>query len=179
MVEELADYRRLGGRSIVDVTPVSIGRDVVRVQNLSKVTGLNIVVGSAHYIAPLQSAWVRDASGDEIAGWFPVEVTEGIDGTGIRPGIHGVLGVSMSMEPSEERVLRAAARVSSETGIPISLHAFLDVAIQALDVLEDAGADLTRVVVGHCDGFLDGEESVAFIGTCQARVLPGLRHVRR
>lgn len=160
LADELVGFLEAGGRSIVDVTPICIGRDVRRLRDLSVSTGVQIIAGSAFYIAPFQDPRVRDASVEAITDWFLGEITDGIDDTGVRPGILGELGISMTIQPSEERVLRAAARAQAETGIGISLHVFSHVAGQAVDILEKEGADPSRIVVGHCDGFLDGDHSL-------------------
>jgi phosphotriesterase-related protein len=53
-------------------------------------------------------------------------------------------------DPEEIKVLRAAARASRRTGAAITLHA-PDPWIDYLDILEQEGADLHRVVIGHAD----------------------------
>ena len=53
-------------------------------------------------------------------------------------------------DPEEIKVLRAAARASARTGAAITLHA-PDPWIDYLDILEQEGADLHRVVIGHAD----------------------------
>ena len=50
----------------------------------------------------------------------------------------------------EIKVLRAAARASRRTGVAITLHA-PDPWIDYLDILQQEGADLHRVVIGHAD----------------------------
>ena len=53
-------------------------------------------------------------------------------------------------DPEEIKVLRAAARASARTGVSITLHA-PDPWIDYLDILEEEGADLHRVIIGHAD----------------------------
>jgi phosphotriesterase-related protein len=56
------------------------------------------------------------------------------------------------VSPVEERVLRAAARAHRATGLAIgALHSIGPVAHEQLTILEDEGADLGRVAVGHCE----------------------------
>ncbi len=81
------------------------------------------------------------------------EIENGIEDTGVRPGIIGELGADRDFVSSaEERVLRAAAMAQAATGLAITLHARASrVGMDQLAILEDAGADLRRVIVGHCD----------------------------
>ena len=166
LIEELQRFKRLGGASVVEVTPPDIGRDVVRLRKISNATGLNIIAGSAHYVSFAHPASLEEESIDQIADRFRTEVTEGIDGTGIRSGVLGEIGTSGdALHPNEVKVLRAAARVQAETGVAISVHLSTHLAPEVLDILEGDGADLTRVVLGHCDTFLAypaGEESLDF-----------------
>ena len=56
------------------------------------------------------------------------------------------------LRPLETRVFEAAAQAQKRTGVAISTHASLGRAGHAqLDVLEDAGANLEKVAIGHCD----------------------------
>jgi phosphotriesterase-related protein len=54
---------------------------------------------------------------------------------------------------TEERILRAAAIVQRATGLAITTHThytrFVD---EQIDIFQDAGADLDRVVVGQVGG---------------------------
>ena len=59
----------------------------------------------------------------------------------------------------EAKVFCAAAQAQKRTGVAISTHACLWRAGHAqLDTLERAGADLSRVVIGHCDAHAHVEE---------------------
>jgi phosphotriesterase-related protein len=95
------------------------------------------------------------------------EIAEGVEGTGIKAGIIGEIGTDHDpyMSAQEERVLRAAARAQKRTGVAITLHTTFNpkLAFNQMDVLEEEGVDLRRVIVGHCDLYLslDYHERVA------------------
>jgi phosphotriesterase-related protein len=58
------------------------------------------------------------------------------------------------MTAQEERVFRACGRASRATGMAVSTHAVMSpVGLRQLDVLEEAGADPGRVVIGHSDSY--------------------------
>ena len=49
-------------------------------------------------------------------------------------------------------MLRAAARAHMQTGVTITTHGVRSpVGLAQLDILEDEGVDLNRVIIGHCD----------------------------
>lgn len=157
--DELGAFLRAGGRSIIELTPVGIGRDPVRLREISERSGVQIVSGIAFYDESTYPDWVRSATIDQIADFFVREIEEGTQG--VRAGLIGELAshnepvanpAGYRLREAEERVFIAAARAQRRTGVAISTHAALGRGGHAqLDVLERHGADLTRVVIGHCD----------------------------
>jgi phosphotriesterase-related protein len=151
MNEELAAYKALGGGTLVDVTPIGIGRDLARLARLSQATGLHIVAGAGWYRQAYYPAEARidrrsiDELADEIAQEF-------VDGP-VRPGIIGEIGTDKPwVTAQEERVFRAAARAALRTGASVTTHAVQsDVGLAQLTILEDEGLDPARIVIGHCD----------------------------
>ena len=168
IVPELGRFRDAGGACLVDVTLPAIGRDPRRLLRLSKATGLHVVMGCG---------WYRDAyypatedidrrTVDELADRLVAEVTEGVDGSGVRPGIIGEIGTDKPwLTAREERVHRAVARAARRTGLAITTHAVMsDVGLAQLRVFEEEGADPTRVVIGHADSYPELAHYLALIG---------------
>lgn len=159
MATELVDFRRAGGRSIVELTPEGIGRDAAKLRDISEMSGVQVISGIAFYVQSTYPEWVHTATVDEIADYLVRQIEEGSDG--VRAGLIGELASHNQAEPDpsgyrlhepERRVFVAAANAQRRTGVAISTHASLGRAGHAqLDVLERAGADLARVVIGHCD----------------------------
>ena len=153
--DELARYARAGGRTVVDATSRGIGRDPKGLARIAKATGLHIVMGSSWYVAsthPPEDGVAR-ASEADLAARIVAEFTDGVDGSGIRPGLIGEVGCSWPLEAAERKVLRASARAQRETGAALSIHPGRDprAPFEIVEVLRDAGADLTRTVMCHVD----------------------------
>jgi phosphotriesterase-related protein len=152
-VRELEMFREAGGGTVVDVSPAEMGRHPLSFRRIAERTGLNIIAATGHYLAFTHPPEVASQSVDEIARWMITELTVGIDGTDVRAGIIGELGVSEGgMHPNEEKVLRAGALAQVETGAPITVHNAIPSEKQGsrvLKVLEAEGADPTRVIMGH------------------------------
>lgn len=159
ITREMTHFRAAGGSSIVELTPIGIGRDVVKLREISLASGVQIVSGIAFYDQSTYPAWIASASVDQIADCFVRELEEGTQGA--RAGLIGELTSHNEPTPNQEhyrlaerehKVFVAAARAQKRTGVAISTHASLGRGGHAqLNVLETAGADLTRVVIGHCD----------------------------
>lgn len=155
-IDEINQFKRLGGQTVVELTNPDIGRDVVGLREIALATGLNIVAGCGHYVNAAHPADLESQSVDEIAQRMIRDITVGIDDTGIRAGIIGEIGSTDPIHPREDTVLRAAAMAHLETGVAISLHVHPPTryAHDILDILETEGVNLEFVVLGHLDGTL-------------------------
>lgn len=146
-----------GGGTLVDTTNVGLGRDPGALARISRATGLNIVMGSGYYVRLFHPEDMADRDEDTIAAEIIRDVTLGVGDTGVSAGIIGEIALMWPHSEDELRALRAAATAQKETGASITLHpGFNNASPPAiLDVLDRAGADLTRVVMGHLDTFHD------------------------
>lgn len=159
MAEEVRFFKELGGRTVVDVTTIGLGRDVVALKRIAQATGLHIIAGSGYYVLRGDEAKAFDGqSEDEIVDEMISDVLQGIGDTGIRAGILGEIGCSSPLHDREKKTLRAAARAQVQTGAAITIHPgrHEDSLMEILRLLDKAGADLSRVIMGHIDrtGFL-------------------------
>lgn len=169
MVDELRDFRRRGGGTLVDLTLPGVGRDPLRLRRLASATGLNIVMGTgwyrgAHYPA---EALIDRRTVDDLAAEIVRELSDGVGDTGVRPGIIGEIGTDKPwLSPAEERVHRAAARASLATGMAITTHGVQStVGLAQLKVFTEEGVDPSRVVIGHADSYPDLDFHLAVLET--------------
>ena len=155
--EELKLFKDAGGAAIVDLTCVGIGPTPLRLADVSRLTGVQIVAGCGFYVDASHPDWLAALDEDEITALLVRDLTEGIDGSNVKAGIIGEIGTSSPVTDSEARVLRAAARAAAATGAAINVHVdeggMEGPAI--VEVLETEEADLARVVLSHMDQCLD------------------------
>lgn len=121
-VEEVTRAKRAGVETIVDVTPKCMGGDPERVRAVARETGLHYVHGTAYYTRAAHPSGIDDRDQAEIAAEFVDDVQNGIDGTDVRAGIIGEIGLSERIHEQEEKVLRAAATAALETGAQLTVH---------------------------------------------------------
>ena len=107
-IDEAALYKQYGGVSLVDATSIGIARDPVGLARISRATGVNIIMGAAFYVDPAHPDYVSGSSEEELAEQIVRDVTEGVDGTGIRSGVIGEVGCSWPLTPNERKVVRAS-----------------------------------------------------------------------
>ena len=156
---ELRDFRRRGGGTLVELTLDGVGRDPHRLRRLASVTGLNIVMGAGWYRESYYPAELLAdrKTVDELAAIIVREWTDGVGDSGVRPGIIGEIGTDKPwVSAQEERVHRAAARASLQTGMAITTHGVQSaVGLAQLKIFTEEGVDPGRVVIGHADSFHD------------------------
>jgi phosphotriesterase-related protein len=153
VIGEVGNFARAGGGAIVELTPANLGRDPIRMRQVSETTGVPVIAGCGYYVESSHSPEVRAMSAGAMADLLEGELTDGIGDTGVRPGVIGEIGTGNPVMPGERKVLEASAIVQQRTGVPISVHLFPagGTAREVLDILEKAGADLTKVALGHLD----------------------------
>jgi phosphotriesterase-related protein len=156
-VDELGALRDIGGSAVVDCTPPDLGRDHQLLRRASEESGVHIIAATGWYRRAFYPAWIDETPTNALAERMIGELLEGIDGTDIRAGVIGEIGVDRDvLSGVEERVLRAAARAQRRTGAPIITHASMYPAgLAQLDILEEEGVDSARIVIGHADTYLD------------------------
>lgn len=148
---EVGLFRDLGGKTIVELTSAWNGRDPVKLAEVSRRTGVVIVMASGYYLESTYPPELKGMDVGELADHLVEELTEGVDGTGIRAGIIGEAGISKDMTPLEVKMLRAQARAHVRTSVPLTIHTHgwgrQHHAI--LDVVAAEGADLRGVILDH------------------------------
>lgn len=154
MLADLRAFAAAGGGTIVDVTPGGLGRDPAALRAFSEDSGVRVVMGSGWYLEPYHPRPLSPADERGLATALLAEFTEGADGTGIRPGVIGEIGVSPRFTEGEHTALRAAARTQRETGVPLYIHlpGWQRRAHEVLDlVLGEYGVAPAAVVLCHMD----------------------------
>ncbi len=150
-LQEVASFKAKGGGTLVDVTSVGLNRDIIGVGEISQVTGVHVVAGTGFYIRSGHPAFVAQQTIDELAQFMIDEVVEeGIDGTEMRAGIIGEIGISSPMHPDEEKVLTAALRAQRATGAPLSIHQWGGQSLEKIDALVRAeGVSTSNIIMCH------------------------------
>ena len=148
---ELGPVSALGGRTVVDPTCSGIGRDPRALARISKSSGLNVVMGGGFYLQASHPERVAGMAARDIADEIVREALEGVDGSGVRIGLIGEIGVSGEFTSQEERSLRGAAQAQVRTGLPLMVHlpGWYRHAHRVLDVVEEEGGAVRHTVLCH------------------------------
>lgn len=168
LARELQEARALGLGAVVDAMPCDAGRNVLKLADLSRRTGVHVVAptGLHHerYYGPAH--WNHRVSVEELTDLFASDVTDGIDehdysGPAVRRTAHraGVIKVAGSDGgPSERdrRIFEAAAEAHRRTGAPILTHCEGGTgALEQVRLLADHGVSPGHVALSHVDKIVD------------------------
>ncbi|HKJ66539.1 MAG TPA: phosphotriesterase-related protein [bacterium] len=153
---ELAWFREAGGRSLVEMSPPDYRRDPEGLRRISEAADVHIICTTGYHKDIFSAPYVADRSVEELTNQFVREITEGINGSGIKAGVIKAGTMKNDLSAHAEKVLRAAARAQQATGAPVSTHTDAGtMGPEQVNVLKSEGADLSRVIIGHLDRQLE------------------------
>lgn len=152
-IAELARFKAAGGGAIVDATNPDLNRDPQAVARISRETGVHVVLGCGRYIAPYQPPDMDERTEEALMAEIVADITEGCDGTAIRAGVIGEIGLSAPSTENERRALRAAARAQQVTGAALLIHPGRSAAspFEAITIINEAGGNPERTIISHLD----------------------------
>ena len=173
MVAKLKEARAGGVDTIIDLTTSDVGRDVRFGAEISRRSGMHIVVATGFRFAP---ASYDSQTVEQIAELYIREIEQGIEDTGIKAGVIKAAAVAAAITPAEEKGFKAAARASKATGVPIETHT--DAGHRGGEtqaaLLEAEGISPARASLGHSD---DTEDVNYLIGLAKRGYTIGIDHV--
>jgi phosphotriesterase-related protein len=148
-VARLKEAKAAGVDTMVDLTPIDLGRDVQFIQEAAQQSGMQIIVATGIYHHPPH--FVQFWEVDDIVAKMVTDITESVVGTNVRCGIIKAATDEPGVTPGNLKTLQLAARLHRRTGVPISTHTHPAThrGLEQQDVFEQEGVDLGRVVIGH------------------------------
>ena len=151
--KELLRNKTAGGRTVVDATMPGIGRDSKMLRRIAEATGINVVMGTGYYVYSTHPEDMKSMSEDEIAAMMIDEIENGAEGTDIKAGVIGEIGISEVFNEEERRVLRASAIAHKKTGVGVLVHInpWTQNGLEASDILLSAGVPHKKIAVSHVD----------------------------
>jgi phosphotriesterase-related protein len=151
MSAEVAKTKDAGIACIVDAGHPDSGRDVEFLRQVSMKSGVPIVVGGGFYSQPWYPKEISTMSEDDILNVLIKQADDDV------LGAFGEVGSWDEITKDERKVFRAIGRAHVATNIPIFTHTGIPgkSAIEQLDILEDAGVNPNRVVIGHLGNLVD------------------------
>jgi len=153
-VEEARTLVAVGGRALVDWTPLGLGRDLDGLAHVARETGLNVVAATglhrdAHYRA---DDLFRTTSTDALVDLFVSELAD-------RCGVIKAGASYHHLTAFEERAFEAAAAAHGRTGAPVCVHTqHGTMGLALVERLASLGVPPVSVILAHVDRNPDAGE---------------------
>ncbi len=143
VVTRLKQAKAEGVDTVVDMTTLDLGRDILFIREAAKQSGVNIIACTGWWldVPRFVSGIMGSVTAAQMAESFVREIDKGIGDTGIKPGVLKSASDVGGVTPPQEIALRAVAKAHLKTGVPIVIHSYHpgQVAKQQLDILKDEG----------------------------------------
>lgn len=147
---EVRSVMERGVRTMVDLTPINLGRDAKLLREVARRTGLQLIAATGFYWT--EEPWMEAWPADHLVGYLRRDLERGMEDTDCRAGIIKCATDRYGVTELNRKLLQVAARAHRATGAPISTHSSVQnrSGLAQQDVFEEEGVDLSRVVIGHC-----------------------------
>ena len=170
-----------GGRTMVDTMPAACGRNVMKLAEVSRLSGIQIIAPTGIHL-PIYyppGHWQFYLSEEQLTQLFIDDVVIGIDRYDYSSPLvertshkAGMIKLASGDEPFDDnlkKIFRAVVATHKKTGVPILTHTNAGKhAVEQAELFHQLGADLSHVVISHVDRCND-------LGYHQALMQTGVR----
>jgi phosphotriesterase-related protein len=162
-----------GVQTIVDPTAMFGGRDVRFMKRVADETGVQIVACTGIYSYDYLPHYFANRDVDVMADHFVEDIEVGIQGTEIKAAFLKCAADAAGVTENVEKIHRAVARASVQTGASIMAHSMPAVGTgpRQVEIFKEEGVELAKVQIAHCGD----SDDVAYIeGLIDSGVYVGL-----
>ncbi|MHB8233387.1 MAG: phosphotriesterase family protein [Solirubrobacteraceae bacterium] len=141
-----------GVRTIVEPTAMFGGRDVRFLKRVADETGVRIVACTGIYSYDYLPHYFANRDVDVMADHFVEDIEIGCQGTDIRAAFLKCAADAAGVTEHVEKIHRACARASVQTGAPIMAHSMPAVGTgpRQVEIFAEEGVDMAKVQIAHC-----------------------------
>jgi phosphotriesterase-related protein len=164
-VEEATYFMNAGGRGVIDMCPIGMGRDVRKLVEVNdRLSELNVVVATGFHKGELyedtRTHWASRYTVNQIAALIIADITEGIDvhdysgpiveRSAVKAGVIKIGTGYAQITSFEAKLIEAVALASAETGAPVNTHTQEGtMALEQAQLLIKYGVRPENITVGH------------------------------
>lgn len=161
--QELDSYFQAGGGAIVDMMPLSYGRNIEMLMAIAKKTAVKIIACTGFVDWALYESsphWLKDCPIEKIGKLLAEEILEGMDiynymapiikRTRAKAGVIKVGTGYQNINDFQHKMLIASALAHKMTGAPISVHTEMGtMGIELIEILKSKGVEPNRIIISH------------------------------
>ena len=162
--EELIQFFAEGGRTVVDTMPADCGRNILKLAEVSRRTGVHIIAPTGIHLEKYYppNHWQYHLNEEALTDLFVKDILEGIDEYDygcpiIKRTVHkaGMIKLATgdaSFTQHQIKIFRAVVSAHLKTGAPILTHTNNgNQAIEQVELFAKLGADIRHIVLSHVD----------------------------
>ena len=140
-----------GVQTVVEPSVMFLHRDAAFSKRVADESGLNVIQATGIYTYDHLPQVLANRSEDQLAEIFVHEIENGIQGTGIKAAFIKCAADEPGVTPNVEKVHRAAARASLQTGRPIMAHSrpASGTGIEQMRIFGEEGVEPSKVQIAH------------------------------
>jgi phosphotriesterase-related protein len=140
-----------GVRTICDPSPMFAGRDVRFMRRVSDDAGVQIAACTGIYTYGYLPRYFDSRGIDEMAELFVSDIEKGIQGTDAKAAFLKCAADEPGLTPNVEKVHRAVARASVQTGAPVMAHSrpASGTGPGQVEIFTSEGVDPARIQIAH------------------------------
>ena len=158
ILQELIDFKDAGGATILDCQPGGCGRNGLVLEELSRLTGVNIIACTGFHRKKYYPAdyWLWKASPDQCAAYFIDELESGLLESRKSPNMvkAGFIKIALenTLESSSMNAVEGAAIAARQTCTSIEIHTEKGAqAEEMVAFMVDKGVDESKIILCHMD----------------------------
>jgi len=172
-LEAVGAAKARGVRTIFDPTAMFGGRDVRFMKQVADRSGVQIVACTGIYSYDYLPHYFKSRDVDVMAEHFIADIERGIQGTEIKAAFLKCAADAAGVTEHVEKIHRAVARASVQTGASIMAHSMPAVGTgpRQVEIFAEEGVDMARVQIAHCG---DSEDVSYIEGLIERGVYVGL-----
>jgi len=151
-VEAVSAASERGVRTIVDPTTMFGGRDVRFMRDVAERTGMRIVACTGIYTYDFLPHYFENRDADVIAQHFVDDIEQGAQETDVRAAFLKCAADAPGVTENVEKVHRACARASVQTGAPIMAHSMpaAGTGPRQVEIFLEEGVAPEKIQIAHC-----------------------------
>jgi phosphotriesterase-related protein len=150
-IETVSAAKQRGVQTIFDPTAMFGGRDVRFMQRVAAETGVRIAACTGIYTYDFLPHYFQNRSEDQMAELFIGDIENGIQETDAKAAFIKCAADEPGVTANIEKVHRAAARASVQTGAPIMAHSrpASNTGPRQVEIFLEEGVDPARIQIAH------------------------------
>src|SRR3954468_2617218 len=140
-----------GVKTVVEPSAMFLQRDAAFSKRVADESGLNVVLATGIYTYDHLPQPLMTRNEDQLPEIFVHDIEHGIQGTDIKAAFIKCAADEPGVTPNVEKVHRAAARASRQTGRPIMAHSHpkSGTGLRQMEVFDEEGVEPARIQIAH------------------------------